>query len=121
MGNPADSPTAPAQPAPYIYDVLAACRDSGRTAAIVTTTPVPEVRAYLEGHDLSTQITFVAASIVEVTSTLEASPTDCAAIASSPTGIEAAQAAGITAIAYARTPSTWSMPEQLRLSTAWRT
>jgi beta-phosphoglucomutase-like phosphatase (HAD superfamily) len=91
-------------PAPHINDVLTACRESGRSAAVVTTTPVAQVRAYLDAHDLSTQIMVVAQSIGEATATLEASPTDCVAITSSQSDIKAAQAVGAPAIAYAKTP-----------------
>jgi beta-phosphoglucomutase-like phosphatase (HAD superfamily) len=103
-GSPTDSTTAAVPPAPHIHDVLAACRESGRSAAVISTTPLVEVRAYLDAHDLSTQITVVALSIGEASSALEASPTDCVAITSSPSDIEAAQTAGVPAIAYAKTP-----------------
>jgi beta-phosphoglucomutase-like phosphatase (HAD superfamily) len=46
----------------------------------------------------------VAASIAEAASTLHVTPVDCLLITSSPADIEAAQAAGIPTIGYARTP-----------------
>jgi beta-phosphoglucomutase-like phosphatase (HAD superfamily) len=92
-------------PAAHISDVLTACRESGRSAAIVaTTTPVAEVRAYLDAHDLPPYSTFIAPSIGVAVSAFEASPTDCVAITSSASDIEAARAAGVPAIAYAKTP-----------------
>jgi beta-phosphoglucomutase-like phosphatase (HAD superfamily) len=91
-------------PAPHIHDVLIACRDSGRSAAIVTTTPPTEVRAYLDAHDLPPHSTVIALSIAEAISALEAAPIDCVAITSSPDDIEAARAAGVPVIAYAKTP-----------------
>jgi beta-phosphoglucomutase-like phosphatase (HAD superfamily) len=91
-------------PAPHIHDVLIACRESGRAAAIVTTTSLAEVRAYLDAHDLPPHSTVIAPSIGEAVSALEASPIDCVAVTSSPDDIEAARAAGVPAIAYAKTP-----------------
>jgi phosphoglycolate phosphatase len=91
-------------PAPHIIDVLAACRESGRSAAVISTTPAEEVRAYLDAHDLSAQITVIAAYIDQAASALEASATDCAVITNSPSDIEAAQAAGVPVIAYVKTP-----------------
>ena len=90
--------------APHISDVLTACRESGRSAAIVTTTPLAEVRDYLDAHDLPPHSTILAPSIAEALSALEASPIDCVAVTSSPDDIEAARAAGVPAIAYAKTP-----------------
>jgi beta-phosphoglucomutase-like phosphatase (HAD superfamily) len=103
-GNPAHSTDAAAPPAPHIYDVLTACRESGRSVAVISTTPVAEVHAYLAAHDLSSQITIVAASIGEAASAIETSPTDCAAITSSQADIRAARIAGTPAIGFARTP-----------------
>jgi len=102
--GPIRSPDTGNPPAPYIHDALAACRESCRSAAIVTTTPLVEVRAYLEAHDLPPHSTVIAPSIGEAASALEASRADCAAIASVQSDIEAAKAAGVPAIAYARTP-----------------
>jgi beta-phosphoglucomutase-like phosphatase (HAD superfamily) len=90
-------------PAPYVHDALVACRESGRSAAVVTRTPSTEVRAYLDAHDLSGLITVIAASIPEAIRALDASPTDCVAIAKSLSDKEAARAAGAPHIAYAKT------------------
>ena len=102
-GKAADPTTVTAPPAPYIHDVLAACRESGCSAAVVTTTPVAEVRAYLDAHDLSAQITIVAASIGQAASALDASPADFAVITSASRDVEAAKAAGVPTITYAKT------------------
>jgi beta-phosphoglucomutase-like phosphatase (HAD superfamily) len=105
-------------PASHIYDAVMACRESGRSAAVISTTPAAEVRAYLDAHDLTTQITLIAPTIGEAASALDASPADCATITSSPSDIEAAQAAGAPAIAYARTPDEAEHLAQVRSSTA---
>jgi beta-phosphoglucomutase-like phosphatase (HAD superfamily) len=87
---------------PHIHEVLAACRESGRTAAIVRANQSTDVRAYLDAHAL-TQVSVVAVSIGEAMSALEASPANCLLITGSPTDIKAAQAAGTPIIGYART------------------
>jgi beta-phosphoglucomutase-like phosphatase (HAD superfamily) len=100
-GKPADSTTLTA---PHIHEVLAACHESGRSAAVISTNPSAEVRAYLDTHNLLTQVTVVTASIGEAASTFDAPPVDCLLITSSAADIHAAQAAGISSIGYARTP-----------------
>jgi beta-phosphoglucomutase-like phosphatase (HAD superfamily) len=90
--------------APHIHDALTACRESGRLAAVVSTNPPSDVRAYMDAHDLLNQITTVAASVAEAATALEAAPPDCLLITSSPADIKAAKAAGTPAVAYARTP-----------------
>jgi beta-phosphoglucomutase-like phosphatase (HAD superfamily) len=91
-------------PAPHMQDALVACSESGRSAVVISTSPAAKVRAYLDEHELSPQITLVAPSISEAVSALEASPGDCVVVTSSPSDIEAAKAAGVPAIAYARIP-----------------
>jgi beta-phosphoglucomutase-like phosphatase (HAD superfamily) len=100
-GKPADST---ASPAPYIYEVLAACGESGRSAAVISGDPLSDVRGYLDAHDLSSQITVVAHSISEAASRLETSLADCVFVTSSPADIEAAHVATTLAIGYAQTP-----------------
>ena len=100
-GMPADSTTTTA---PYIHEALAACRDSGRSVVVITPKPLIDVPAYLDEHDLFTQVTVIAASIGDAVSSLEAPPADCLLITSSPVDIKAAQAVGTPSIGYARTP-----------------
>jgi beta-phosphoglucomutase-like phosphatase (HAD superfamily) len=90
-------------PAPYIHDLLAACRESGRSVAAISTTPAAEVRAYLDAHDLSTQIAAVVSSIDQAVTALDASPADCVLITISPRDIAAAEAADVPTIVYAVT------------------
>jgi beta-phosphoglucomutase-like phosphatase (HAD superfamily) len=87
----------------YLHETLAACRESGRSVAVISAHSPTEVRDYLDAHDLSNQVAVVAASIGEAASALEASPADCLLITSSPADIEAARAAGTPTIGYART------------------
>ena len=99
--KPADSTTSAA---PYIHEALAACRDSGRSAVVITSKPLIDVRAYLDAYDLFTQVTVIAASISDAVSALEALPADCLLITSSPADIKATQVGGTSSIGYARTP-----------------
>jgi beta-phosphoglucomutase-like phosphatase (HAD superfamily) len=66
--------------------------------------PVTDVPSYLDAHDLFTQVTVIAASIIDAVGTLRTSPTNCLLITSSQADIKAAQATGTPAIGYARTP-----------------
>lgn len=93
-----------APPSAYLHDALTACRESGRSVAVISANSPTEVDDYLNSHDLSTQVAVVAATIGEATSTLDAAPVDCLFISSSPADIEAAQATGTPTIGYARTP-----------------
>lgn len=107
----------PAAPAPYIHDVLAACHESGRFAAVISSSvPVDMVHAYLDAHDLAGGITIVARHtkadpasseaelIRQAAQSLDASLSDCVMITSTPSAIEAARTVGVPTIGYARTP-----------------
>jgi beta-phosphoglucomutase-like phosphatase (HAD superfamily) len=100
-GRPADSTTPTA---PYIHEALAACRDSGRPAVVITPKPLIDVPAYLDAYDLFTQVTVIAASISDAVSSLEAPPADCLLITSSPADIKAAQAAETLSVAMRKSP-----------------
>lgn len=100
----ADSTAVTAPTSAYLHETLAACRETSRSVAVISTDSPTEVRAYLDAHDLSGQVAVVAASIGEAASMLEASPVDCLLITSSPADIRAAQIAGTPSIGYARTP-----------------
>ena len=106
-----------AAPTPYLHDVLTACRDSARSAAIISNHSATAVHAYLTLHDLDGQIRFVAARIgpdpavlmprpelVELAVTgLDTQSSDCALVGGSLTDIHAAHAAEAHTIAYGRT------------------
>jgi len=100
-GKPVDSITPTA---PHIHEALSACRESGRSAVVITPKPLIDVPAYLDTYDLFTKVTVIAASISDAVSTLEVPPADCLLITSSPADIKAAQAAGTPSVGYARTP-----------------
>lgn len=99
-GKPADST---ASPAPYMYEVLAACRESGRSVVVISTKPKIDVPTYLDAHDLFTQVTVIAASLADAINFLGVTPESCILITSSAADIKAAHAAGTSSIAYART------------------
>ena len=77
------------------------------------------VRAYLDAHDLASQISAIAARtepdptilkpspylIKEAASTLGASRSTCTVVGDSQTDIQAARAAGALSIGYAKTPA----------------
>jgi beta-phosphoglucomutase-like phosphatase (HAD superfamily) len=100
-GEPAD-PNAPT--APHIHEALAACNESGRTVSVISTKPSIDVPAYLDTHDLFTQITVIAVSVADAINFLEATPDRCLLVTSSTADIKAAQAARAPSIGYARTP-----------------
>ena len=104
----------------YIHEALAACRDSGRTAAIVSRRSERAVADFLDRLGLDDQIRHVTAVgsyppghlqtgphlIEDTIRALGAAPADCALITASVTGIDAARKTGIHAIGYATTPGT---------------
>lgn len=98
--KPGDS-TAPT--APHIYDALAACRESGRSAAVISADPPTDVRAYLYANELTSQIVVIASSVDQAASALAAIPAECTFITSSAGEIEGIQSAGTSTIAYAKT------------------
>ena len=89
---------------PHVHDALAACRESGRSASVISANSSADVHAYLDGQDLSAQVTGVVPSIGAAATALNVSPADCMLITSSSADIEAAQAAGTPSIGYAGTP-----------------
>jgi beta-phosphoglucomutase-like phosphatase (HAD superfamily) len=103
---------------PHIHDVLNACRESGRSAAVISASSSAAVHAYLYARDLTGQITAVAARtstdpaffppsphlVDQAASTLGASPAECVVIASTPRDVQAARTTGAPSIGYAKTP-----------------
>jgi HAD superfamily hydrolase (TIGR01549 family) len=108
---------ATAVPVGYAHDVVTACRESGRSVAVISNNSEPAVRAYLAAHDLDRQITVVAARTGPDPATLKPSPylieraasllgtdsTACVVIGDQARDIEAARAAGARSIGYAAT------------------
>lgn len=106
-----------ALPTRYCDDVLLACRESGRSAAIISANSSAAIRAYLDLHDLAEQFALVAARtgpdptilppsprlIEQAITALHVRPAECVVIGSAPNDIQAAQAAGVPSIAYVKT------------------
>lgn len=102
----------------YVHEALSACRDSGRTPAVIGRQSAEAVRTYLVKHGLSDQAACVVASggyppghlqsmahlVEDAIGTLSATPSECVLITASPVGIDAAHGIGAQAIGYARTP-----------------
>jgi myo-inositol-1(or 4)-monophosphatase len=103
----------------YLHEALAACRDSGRTLAVIGRQAADAVHAYLAKHGLSDQAACVITPgsyppghlqtvthlIEDTIGALQATPAECALITASPAGIDAAHGIGAHAIGYARTPA----------------
>jgi beta-phosphoglucomutase-like phosphatase (HAD superfamily) len=108
---------ATATPTPYVHDVLMACRDSARPVAIISDHSATAVREYLVFHDLYGQISLISARTGPDTaalkprpdlirlaiSELDTRPSACSLVGDSPTDIQAANAAGVHSIGYAKT------------------
>jgi phosphoglycolate phosphatase len=109
---------ATAKPTPYVHEVLAGCRESGRTVAVVSNNSAQAVSAYLDRHGLSDGIALVVARtshdpaqlkpsphLLEIAvEKLAADPAATTLVGDSLTDIEAARRAGIASIGYANKP-----------------
>jgi myo-inositol-1(or 4)-monophosphatase len=103
----------------YVHETLAACRDSGRTSAVVGRQSAEAIHTYLVKHGLIEQTALVIAPgsyppghlqtlthLVEDTiGALATTPAECALITASQTGIDVAHVIGTHVIGYARTPA----------------
>lgn len=108
---------AEAVPAAHIHDAIAACRDSGRTPAIISDQPASAVHAWLDRFGLNEQIPHVVAAggyppgrlqasqhlIEQAVQLLGAAPGDCALITATPADVQVARDIGLHTIGYART------------------
>lgn len=122
---------ATAKPTPYIHEVLDACRQSGRTAAVVSNNGSRAVNAYLERQGLSDSIRLVVARtshdpallkpsphlIETAVRALDADPAATALVGDSITDIQGAQRAGIDSIGYANEPGKYENMTQARAGT----
>ena len=118
--------TATAMPTPYIHEVLAGCRESGRTVAVVSNNAARAVSTYLERQGLSDGIRLVVARtshdpallkpsphlIEHAVRALDADPAATALVGDSITDIEGAHRAGIASIGYANKPSKYERMTQ---------
>jgi phosphoglycolate phosphatase len=110
--------TASAKPTPYIHDVLAACRESGRAVAVVSNNAERAVRTYLVRHGLDDRVgpLFARTShdpallkpsphlIEKAVQALNADRAATALVGDSITDIKGAHLAGIASIGYANKP-----------------
>jgi len=109
---------ATAKPTAYVHEVLAACRESGRTVAVVSNNSVRAVNAYLDRHSLSDGVALVVARsshdpallkpsphLIEIAvEKLDADPAATTLVGDSLTDIVAAHRAGIASIGYSNKP-----------------
>jgi myo-inositol-1(or 4)-monophosphatase len=105
--------------AAYLDDALAACRDSGRSAAIISQCSAAAIRAYLTASGLAESIQHIFAPgsyppghleprhqvIANTIQALGAQPDRCALVTASADGIETARSTSTQLIGYAATPS----------------
>jgi myo-inositol-1(or 4)-monophosphatase len=108
-----------ARPAAYGHETLAACRDSGRAAAIISHHSASAVSTYLTSHQLTDQVRAVIAPdayppghlqttkhlIEDALHALGTTAADSALITTSTTGIDTAHSTGIQSVGYAMTPA----------------
>jgi phosphoglycolate phosphatase len=107
-----------AEPTPYVHEVIASARESGRIVGVVSNNSSRAVNAYLDRHGLSGGIRLVVARsshdpallkpsphlINEAARGLDANPSAAALVGDSFTDIEAAHSAGVASIGYANKP-----------------
>lgn len=117
---------ATAKPTPYIHEVLAGCRESGRTVAVVSNNGTRAVNTYLERQGLSDSVHLVVARTSHDPALLKPSPhlikkavrtlkgdfTATALVGDSVTDIEGAKRAGVDSIAYANKPGKYELMTQ---------
>lgn len=104
-----------AEPTPYVHEVIASARESGRIIGVVSNNSHRAVKVYLDHHGLSDGIRIVVARtshdpsllkpnpylIDEAVRELNADPTMTTLVGDSFTDIEAAHSAGVACIGYA--------------------
>jgi phosphoglycolate phosphatase len=117
-----------AEPTPYVHEVLASARESGRVVGVVSNNSLRAVNAYLDRHSLSGGIRLVVARtshnpallkpnphlINEAVRGLDADPADTTLVGDSFTDIEAAHSAHVASIGYANKPGKRERMTELR-------
>jgi phosphoglycolate phosphatase len=105
---------ATAQPTPYVHEVITACRESGRSLAVVSNNSARAVETYLTRHGLDDRIKLVIARISNNPALLKPNPQmisraitslntkadSCTLVGDSLTDIEAARLAAVHSIGY---------------------
>jgi len=109
---------ASADPTPYVHEVIASARESGRIIGVVSNNSARAVTAYLDHHGLIGGIALIVARtshdpallkpsphlISKAVRGLNADPAASTLVGDSLTDIEAAHSAGIASIGYANQP-----------------
>jgi phosphoglycolate phosphatase len=117
-----------ADPTPYVHEVIASARESGRIVGVVSNNSPRAVNAYLDRHDLSGGIRLVVARtshdpallkpsphlIDEAVRGLDADLDATTLVGDSFTDIEAAHSAGVASIGYANKPGKHERMTELR-------
>jgi HAD superfamily hydrolase (TIGR01549 family) len=117
-----------ADPTPYVHQVIASARESGRTIGVVSNNGPRAVNAYLDRHGLSDGIRLVVARtshdpallkpsphlIDKAVRDLGAAPAQSALVGDSLTDIEAAHHADVASIGYANRPGKLERMKQLK-------
>ena len=108
------SAVARSAPAGYVHEVVAACRESGRSVTVVSRHSAAAVRSYLTSHGLAHQVKHVIArtsgrlqptsGLVEEAIRRLGPPSTCALVTVSAEGIQAARSSRAHTIGYARAP-----------------
>ena len=116
-----------ADPTPYVHEVIASARESGRVVGVVSNNSLRAVNAYLDRHSLSGGIRLVVARtshnpallkpsphlIDQAVLGLDADPAAAALVGDSFTDIEAAHRAEVASIGYANKPGKLERMKQL--------
>jgi beta-phosphoglucomutase-like phosphatase (HAD superfamily) len=109
---------ATAAPTPYVHEVVTACRNSGRSVAVVSNNSVAAVHSYLARHGLDDRISLVIARtnhdpallkpsphlITQAVDALDAEPGECTLVGDSVTDVQGAHLASVQSIGYANKP-----------------
>jgi HAD superfamily hydrolase (TIGR01549 family) len=117
-----------AEPTPYVHEVIASARESGRTIGVVSNNSSRAVNAYLDRHGLSDSIRLVTARTSHDPGLLKPNPylideavrglnADSAAttlVGDSLTDVEAAHGASVASIGYANKPGKRERMSQLQ-------
>lgn len=120
-----------ADPTPYVHQVIASARESGRIIGVVSNNSPRAVNAYLDRHGLSDGIALVVARtshnpsllkpnpylINEAVRGMDANPAESALVGDSLTDIEAAHSAGVASIGYANKRGKRERMTELRVGT----
>ncbi|EEP71029.1 HAD-superfamily hydrolase [Micromonospora sp. ATCC 39149] len=107
-----------AEPTPYGREVIVAAQQTGRRVAVVSNNSAESVRAYLSARRLTAYVHPVIGrpeaapermkpdpfSVLAAVRELGAEPAECVLVGDSVSDIEAAHAAGVSAIGYANKP-----------------